>query len=304
MQARYYPKTSFLDADIGNNPSYVWRGLMAAVEAVKAGARRQIGNGEQTFVWAVPWLPDPDNGFISTGVHSNLHRARVSNLLVPGEKRWDVEVLQDIFETRDIDLIQRIPLPLEDRNDSWFWLLDDKGEFTVRSCYRWLQGEFQGAGSSIWKKIWELNLPSKVIHFLWRVCKGCLPTCYALMLRYVNIDAICPWCHSQVESDIHVLFTCGFAKTVWVTAGLNTIIQESLTDTVVEVIAAIFARSNKEQCVQIVMLCWSIWSRRNKWVWDRVNGSVFGVRAAARHLLTDWREEQMRVDARVCNGGM
>lgn len=45
MKEKYYPNTSFLDAQLGNNPSYVWRSLMAAMEVVKDGARRQIGNG-------------------------------------------------------------------------------------------------------------------------------------------------------------------------------------------------------------------------------------------------------------------
>lgn len=46
--------------------------------------------------------------------------------------------------------------------------------------------------------------------------------------------------------------------------------------------------------MQMEMLCWSLWNRRNKWVWDKVNGSAFGVMAAARNLLRDWREAQVR----------
>nr|XP_017222865.1 PREDICTED: uncharacterized protein LOC108199532 isoform X2 [Daucus carota subsp. sativus] len=32
---------------------------------------------------------------------------------------------------------------------------------------------------------------------------------------------------------------------------------------------------------------------RNKWVWDKANGSIFGVRAAATNLLHDWQEAQV-----------
>ncbi|KAK1400059.1 hypothetical protein POM88_009922 [Heracleum sosnowskyi] len=31
---------------------------------------------------------------------------------------------------------------------------------------------------------------------------------------------------------------------------------------------------------------------RNKWVWDKANGSAFGVKAAAMNLLHDWKEAQ------------
>lgn len=61
MKARYFPKSEFLDAEIGVNPSYVWRSILAARVGVKAGARRRIGNGMDTTVWKMPWLPDADN---------------------------------------------------------------------------------------------------------------------------------------------------------------------------------------------------------------------------------------------------
>lgn len=64
----------------------------------------------------------------------------VSNLMLTGEPRWDINVLNDICEKRDVELIKRIPLPMADRVDSWFWLLEEGGKFTVRSVYRWLQG--------------------------------------------------------------------------------------------------------------------------------------------------------------------
>lgn len=31
---------------------------------------------------------------------------------------------------------------------------------------------------------------------------------------------------------------------------------------------------------------------------------MFGVKVAAMHLLTDWREEQLKIDARVSIGGL
>ena len=59
--------------------------------------------------------------------------------MVTGEQRWDIDVVNDICDNRDVELIKRIPLPLSDKVDSWFWLLEEEGKFTTRSCYRWLQ---------------------------------------------------------------------------------------------------------------------------------------------------------------------
>ena len=37
-------------------------------------------------------------------------------------------------------------------------------------------------------------------------------------------------------------------------------------------------------------MCWSIWNRRNKWIWDKVNISAFGIKAAALNLLGEWKK--------------
>lgn len=37
-KARYFPKYSFMEAELGNNPSFVWCSLLAAREIIKEGA--------------------------------------------------------------------------------------------------------------------------------------------------------------------------------------------------------------------------------------------------------------------------
>ncbi|XP_019160471.1 PREDICTED: uncharacterized protein LOC109157045 [Ipomoea nil] len=55
-RARYYPKDSFSEAFLGNNPSYCWRSIMAAKDLICSGVRRRIGNGNSTLIWGHPWL--------------------------------------------------------------------------------------------------------------------------------------------------------------------------------------------------------------------------------------------------------
>lgn len=70
------------------------------------------------------------------------------------------------FQNRDAELIKQIPLPINDTVDSWFWLLDEKGDYTFKSGYRWLQGEFEDANKHYLKKLWSLKLLCKVTNFL------------------------------------------------------------------------------------------------------------------------------------------
>ena len=123
MKAKYYPKTTFLNAEVGANPSYVWCSIMAALRAFREGARRKIGNGLNTTVWRTPWLPSLDDGCVTTHMPDHLCDITVSNLMVTGEQRWDIDVLNDICDNKDVELIKRIPLPLSDKVDSWFWIL-------------------------------------------------------------------------------------------------------------------------------------------------------------------------------------
>lgn len=75
-----------------------------------------------------------------------------------------MEVLEDLFNERDKILIKQIPL--SNRyvgNDSWYWIVEEKGEFIVRSCYRQIRGEQIYADKIFWKCLWGLKLPGKIL---------------------------------------------------------------------------------------------------------------------------------------------
>lgn len=92
------------------------------------------------------------------------------------------------------------------------------------------------------------------------------------------------------EKAIHVLFLCSFARSVWENTGVGGLIQVLPHDAVFDVLKRAFENGSKEHIVLIDLFCWSIWNRRNKWVWDRNNVSVFVVKSAAMNLLDDWRK--------------
>ena len=58
-KARYFPKCSFLEAEIGQSPSFVWRSLMAARDITLEGSRWQIGDGQSINIRNHKWLPRP-----------------------------------------------------------------------------------------------------------------------------------------------------------------------------------------------------------------------------------------------------
>ncbi|XP_050222740.1 uncharacterized mitochondrial protein AtMg00310-like [Mercurialis annua] len=65
LSAKYFPSGNFLDASIGNNPSYTWRSIFATKDMMRSGVRRGIGSGLKTRVWSDPWLVDGSSGFVN-----------------------------------------------------------------------------------------------------------------------------------------------------------------------------------------------------------------------------------------------
>lgn len=70
---------------------------------------------------------------------------------------------------------------------------------------------------------------------------------------------------------------CTFAKEIWSKIGLQDIIPVDENVTVLEVLINAFRGSNRDKCALIGLFCWSIWFRRNTWVWNKHSISVFGV---------------------------
>lgn len=105
------------------------------------------------------------------------------SLMTDDQNMWDEKVLSDLFNERDRLFIHQVPIPRYCRPDSWYWILEDKGDFSVKSCYRQIRGEYTYDMDGFWKQLWGLKLPGKIINMVWRVCKGVLPTATELVKK-------------------------------------------------------------------------------------------------------------------------
>ncbi|XP_019165689.1 PREDICTED: uncharacterized protein LOC109161653 [Ipomoea nil] len=157
-KARYFPKTSFVDAVVGNNPSFCWRSIMAAHDFVIAHVRRRIGNGQETLIWGHPWLQDNPSPMVQTVMPEPLRDAVVAGLIDQQTKTWDPHILTDLFEPEDVDRILKIPVS-PDYKDTWYWHNDVNGCYTVKDAYRRLMGEFNHSE--------QVRRVVGVLYFLW-----------------------------------------------------------------------------------------------------------------------------------------
>ena len=127
FKARYYPSSSFLEAKLGSNPSYVWRSVLASQELLKKGVRWRIGTGRDVNVQAEPWLPDQSNPFVESQMEIGLQYVTVDSLIKEDGTSWDADILDEFFNERDKHLIYKIPLPRVLKPDQLQWIWDKKG---------------------------------------------------------------------------------------------------------------------------------------------------------------------------------
>jgi hypothetical protein len=58
ISAKYYPKSSFLEARLGTKPFFTWRSIFGARE-LEEGIIWRVGNGKMINIWGDNWVSIP-----------------------------------------------------------------------------------------------------------------------------------------------------------------------------------------------------------------------------------------------------
>ncbi|XP_019175849.1 PREDICTED: uncharacterized protein LOC109171175 [Ipomoea nil] len=267
FKARYFPTTSFYEAVVGGNPSYVWRSIMASQNLLKSGCRRRIGNGRATRVWSVPWVPDPHNPFVETDQGADGQDLVVSDFLDSNTGHWNHNYVHHLFNARDAGLILQLPVS-PDHDDMWFWHGDIRGNYSVKDGYKRLC-TLNTQPSTVWNNVWKLQVPPKWKVFLWRALLNILPTLDKLLIkRVININT-CPSCGLHEECVMHLFCTCPYALKLWQLSQLQIppIANRNFVQWAEEWLGGSSGYSSEVRG-QICGLLHTIWAARNAAVWD------------------------------------
>ena len=58
-KARHFPHCSFMEAELGSNPSFVWRSLLQARDVIREGSVWEVGDGRSISITSHKWLHPP-----------------------------------------------------------------------------------------------------------------------------------------------------------------------------------------------------------------------------------------------------
>ncbi|XP_019150535.1 PREDICTED: uncharacterized protein LOC109147327 [Ipomoea nil] len=135
-----------------------------------------------------------------------LREAKVAGLIDQQTGVWDPSILTDLFQPNDVAEIMKIPISPE-YDDTWYWHGDPRGEYSVKSGYRQVVGNYQQTNGVFakWLSLWKLKIPPKWRMFLWRAISDILPTTTNLLIKRVDVDPRCAMCGLSQEDTMHAL---------------------------------------------------------------------------------------------------
>ena len=147
--------------------------------------------------------------------------------------------------------------------------------FTVWSTYNLamesLLGPHNGGSSNkglkpLWKRIWSMNVPSKVKCFAWRICKRILLTKATLCHRHLISDLICEACGLAAETTGHLLWDCNKAKEIWNGVSLNLEGLGNGCDDFTDILWKFIENetSSPMNLELFITIYWGIWLNRNE----------------------------------------
>lgn len=289
MKAKYFEKEdSFLTAKMKPNASYVWKSIMANQELLRSHVRRRIGDGRTTPIWNTPWLPHTTNPMVESPRPVADALRRVKFLIDKGTGQWNMQRVEPLFNDRDKRLLEKLVVSPE-YPDTWFWIDDLKGTYTVKGAYRALCGEIvteqHNNGFIHWNQMWNLDLPPKISVFCWRATKEVLPSRINIKRHGVDIDDHCPRCSMAEESTFHALVGCTHVRKAWQLAGLVEWHHPEIPfGNWFEHLLLI--KDNEKLC-KVVFLIYQAWHARNTLIWEGKSISALDLRRAAEQSFTD-----------------
>jgi hypothetical protein len=274
LKAKYFPKSNFLEATLGNKQSYTWRSILQARWILKRGCYWNIGNGEHVHIWRDNWIPT-QNGFkIWSKQKEDCQHKLVKDLIDPNTHNWNHFTIDHLFLPFEAREIYKIPLVDTTNRDELAWANSKDGVYSVKSGYHtilnWKDIDKSTAGSNFnqkdptWTKLWKLNLPPKYTHLIWRILNKAIPVRDNLTSKGIQCSPMCPRCDCHIETIDHTFRDCEWAKAIWFGSALtikfnNTNSTSPFADWITNMLQSV----DKRTMELIITITYRIWHARN-----------------------------------------
>jgi hypothetical protein len=197
--------------------SYSWQSIQNANWILKKGCMWNVGNGEKISIWEDNWIQPLFGGYIWSKKPDNTPYQMVSDLIDTQNRAWKEDVIKQNFYPMEAKQICSMALPNYNQEDFISWKGTKDGHYSVKSGYQailaWQESQNPSLNSSNmdntrWKKLWNLFVPPKQIHHIWRILNNAIPVRENLFTRGIRCDPLCPLCNTKIETINHIFLEC------------------------------------------------------------------------------------------------
>ncbi|KAK4257313.1 hypothetical protein QN277_006916 [Acacia crassicarpa] len=210
----YREEDRLLHAKIGD--SQLWRFICKQERFVESGTKWRIRDGRSVRFFIDIWI------LLGERIQDHCIRqlsvtekgSFVSDWIINGA--WDYAQLGSIVSCDIIRRLFAFPPPSVDAgNDLMIWGGSRTGIFSVKSAYHFIEKPNEMLAHPCFKLLWKWQGAERIRTFMWLAFQNKLPT-NEWRSKWSSSSALCSYCNSQVESLIHILRDCSFARNMWV----------------------------------------------------------------------------------------
>ena len=166
-------------------------------------------------MWKEPWVPWL-LGFLPRSRSPSFAptNCKVSQLILLHPRRWNVDLINDLFAPDSAEAILKIVLLAFPKSDKLVWIIDPKGNFLVKSTVAINHTHDDRVDDVNWKSFWKLRIHERYKILIWRIGNGILPTKLNIALRLGFSDNLCPLCKLEEESIDHLFLKCSISRAI------------------------------------------------------------------------------------------
>ena len=221
-KAKYFPRTTLKEHNPKPHHSWTWRSITKAKCADLQQGRWLVGSGQQIPLAHPDWFQTSNQKLREV----NLLNGTVADIIDSNARSWKCDLIGRLYPYPTCAEILNTPFTKTEGNpDKLVWRHSSSGDYRVNQACSLFQKDQHGAvneglnnrGTSegVWKLIWNLKLPFRILTFIWNILHDSVPVFATLNRRGIQTTTRCLLCDAEEESSTHLFLNCTFARAVW-----------------------------------------------------------------------------------------